>query len=99
MKKIYALKSIIILDHHGLLIYIHINYLGFYHNVNVQQHSNVYRDWCQYFMQGDEYFELFGDLRYMGEEMFIIHKIRWWEIVPNVERDGYKHTIKYMKAL
>ncbi len=50
-------------------------------------------------MQGDEYFELFGDLRYMGEEMFIIHKIRSWEIVPNVEHDRYKHTIKYMKVL
>lgn len=50
-------------------------------------------------MQGDQYFELLGDLRYMGEEMFIMHKIRWWEIVPNVECDGYKHTTKYMKAL
>jgi hypothetical protein len=36
----------------------------------------IYRDWCQYFMQGDEYFELLGDLRYMSEEMFIMHKIR-----------------------
>jgi hypothetical protein len=76
VKKIYAMKSIIILDHHGLLTYIHFNYLGFYHNVNIQQHPNVYKDWFQYFMPRDEYFELLGDLRYMGEEMFIICKIR-----------------------
>jgi hypothetical protein len=31
-------------------------------------------------MPRDEYFELLGDLRYMGEEMFIICKIRWWDI-------------------
>jgi hypothetical protein len=32
-KKMYAMNNIVILDHHGLFIYIDIGYLGSYHDV------------------------------------------------------------------
>jgi len=60
----------------GLVHYINNGYLDFYHRMNILRHWNVYRDWCQYFTHMDDYFKYFlGDLSYMGEEMFIMHKI------------------------
>jgi len=74
-----------ILDHHKLFIYINTSYIGFYHNVNILKDYNVYKDWHQYFNHGDEYFKYFlGDPNYMGEKMFIMHKIGWKKLVLNV---------------
>jgi len=76
------MNNIVIVDHHGLFIYIDIGYRGFYHDVTILWHSNVYKNWRQYFMHGDDYFEyLLGDPSYMGEEMFIMQKIGWHELV------------------
>jgi hypothetical protein len=44
-KKIYAMNNIVFLDHQGLFIYINGGYLGSFHDVNILQHLNVYRDW------------------------------------------------------
>jgi hypothetical protein len=61
------MNNMIILDHHGLFIYIDIGYLGSYHDVNMLWHSGVYKNWCQDFTHGDDYFEyLLGDPSYMG---------------------------------
>jgi hypothetical protein len=39
-------------------------------------------------LHGDEYFEyLLGDLGYLGEDMFIMKRIRRCEIGPNVDQD------------
>lgn len=66
-------ENTIILDHHGLFIYIEISYHGFYHNVSILQHFNFYNNWCQFFTHVDDYFEyLLGDSICMGEEMFIM---------------------------
>jgi len=45
-KKIYAMKNIVVLNHHGLFIYIGLDYNGSYHNVNIFQHSNIYHECC-----------------------------------------------------
>ncbi len=37
-KKIYAMKNIVVLHHHGLFIYIDLGYGGSYQNVNIFQH-------------------------------------------------------------
>jgi hypothetical protein len=75
--KIHAMNNIMILDHHGLFIfYIKLGYLGSYHNVNIFCHSAIYWKWYQYFTHWDEYFEyLLGDLKYLGEEIFIMKRI------------------------
>ncbi len=43
-KKIYAMNNMIIVDHHGLFIYVDPSYLGSYHDVNILWHSSVYRN-------------------------------------------------------
>lgn len=67
-----------------VVIYINTSYIGFYHNVKILKDLNVYRNWHQYFNHGDEYFEyLLGDPNYIGEKMFIMHKIGWKTLVLN----------------
>ncbi len=71
-----------ILDHHGLFIYINSSSLGSYHDVNIFCHSTIYKEWHQYFTHWDEYYEyLLGDLKYLGEEMFIIKRM-WKQKLP-----------------
>jgi hypothetical protein len=42
-------------------------------------------------LHGDEYFEyLLGDNGYLGEQMFIMKRIRMLEIGPNVDQDVIK---------
>jgi hypothetical protein len=48
-KKIYAMNNTVILDHHGLFIYIDLNYLGSYHDVNIVRHLAIYWKLHQYF--------------------------------------------------
>ncbi len=70
------MNNIVILTHHGLFIYINIGYPSSYHDVTILCHSNVYKNWHQYFTRGDDYFEyLLGDPSYMSEEMFIMQII------------------------
>jgi len=46
--------------------------------MNILQRLNVYKDWHQYFTHKDDYLKyILGDPGYMGEEMFIMHKIGW----------------------
>jgi hypothetical protein len=44
-KKIYTMNKMVILDHHGLFIYIKIGYSSSYHDVSILQHSSVYKNW------------------------------------------------------
>jgi hypothetical protein len=85
-KNIYEMNNTIIMDHHGLFIYIDIGYIGFSHNVTILWHSNVYKNWSQYFTQGDGYFEyLLGDPSFVGEKMFIMQRIKRRKLMPNVD--------------
>jgi hypothetical protein len=48
-----------------------IRYHNFFCDVNILCESNLYKNWCQFFVHTNEYFEfLLGDLGCMGEEMF-----------------------------
>jgi hypothetical protein len=70
------MNNTIILNHHGLFIYIDIGYPNSYYHVSILLHSNVYRDWREYFIHEDEYFEyLLGDLSHVGEKMFVMYMI------------------------
>jgi len=81
-----AMNNTIIMDHHGLFIYIDIGYHGSYHDVTILRHSSVYKNWHQYFTHGDDYFEyLLGDPCYINEEMFIMQRIRQWGLMSNVD--------------
>jgi hypothetical protein len=43
-KKIYAMNNIVIMDRHGLFIYIDIDDPDSYHDVTILRHSNVYKN-------------------------------------------------------
>ncbi len=48
------------------------------------------------FHHGDDYFEYFlGDPMYMGEKMFIMCRIRKWELAPDVDHDAMRTFNKY----
>ncbi len=44
-KKIYVMNNTMILDHHGLFIYIDSSYLGSYHDVSIFCHLAIYQEW------------------------------------------------------
>ncbi len=82
------MNNIVVVDHQGLFIYLDFGYPGFYHDVTILHQSKLHKDQCQFFLHGDEYFEyLLGDLGYLGEDMFIMKRIRRCEIGPNVDQD------------
>jgi hypothetical protein len=66
--------KIIIFGLKSLFICIDFGYPRSYHDVNILQLSNIYREWWEYFSHDDETF-LLGDLEYMGEEMFTMWRI------------------------
>jgi hypothetical protein len=77
------MNNTMVLDHHGLFIYIDLAYHGFYHDVNNIHHSAIYREWHQYFIHHDEF--LLEDPRYLGEEMFIMKRMGRQELPPDVD--------------
>ncbi len=61
-----------------------IRYDGFFHDVSILKHLEVYKYWCDYVVHGDTYFEyILSDLGYMGGQMFIMRMICWKELAPN----------------
>ncbi len=69
-KNTYSMNNTMICDHQGLFIYININYLGSYHDVNILQHLSIYNQWCTH---GDDYFKyLFMDSSQMGEGIVLL---------------------------
>lgn len=75
-KNIYTINNTMVLDHHALFVYINLCSLGSYHDVSIFRHLTIYQEWHQYFTHWDEYFEYpSGDLKYLGEEMFIMKRM------------------------
>jgi DDE superfamily endonuclease len=75
-KKIYCFNNTVIIDHNGLFIYVEMGYPRKFHDVNILRHSTLYREWRDYFVHDDDYFEyLLGDPGYIGEEMFIMRRV------------------------
>jgi len=69
-------------------MYIDVDYFGSYHDVIILQHLNIYQNWYHYFIYGNNYFVyLTSNPRYMGEDIFIIHKIGLWKLAPNLGHD------------
>lgn len=50
--QIFAMNNTMVLNHHGLFIYINMSYFRFYHNINILHLSTIYWKWCHYFTYG-----------------------------------------------
>ncbi len=85
------MNNTVVVDHQGLFIYLDCGYLCSYHDVTILCRYKLHKNWHQFFLHGDEYFEyLLGDLGYVGEEMFIMRRIGRHEISPNANKDAIK---------
>jgi hypothetical protein len=83
-KSMYAVNNTVVVDHDGLLIYVDPGYPGSFHDVNCLRRSDLYKNWRQFFTYDDRYVEyLPGEPGYIGEEMFIMQRIR-----PRTARPG-----------
>ena len=72
----YALNNTVVMYHFGLFIYIDGGYPGSYHDLDILRQSDLYQNWREYFTHRYDYFEyVLGDPGYVGEEMFIMHRI------------------------
>jgi len=71
------MNNMLVLDHHGLFIYLNSGYHDSFHDVNILCELNLYKNWCYFFVHINKYFEyLLGDPSYMGKEMFVMRKIK-----------------------
>ena len=69
------MNNIVIVDHHGLFIYINSTYPGSFHNVTCIRSLELHGSWYEHFAHSDmdQYFEyILGDSGYVGTEMFIM---------------------------
>jgi hypothetical protein len=97
-KKMYCMNNIIVMDHHGLIIYFDLEYLGSYHDVSIFRQSNIHKSWCRYCVHTNEYFEyLLKNPGYMGEDMFLMHHIGRRELVVGIHMD-FVNTYNKMRA-
>lgn len=61
-KKMYCMNSTILIDHHGLFIFVDPGYPGSFHDVTILKNSMVEAYWRQLFTHTDEYSEfVLGD--------------------------------------
>ena len=75
----YCMKNVVIVDHHGIFIYVNSTYPGSFHDVSCLRASDMYRTWRTFFAHNDanHYFEyMLGDFGYVGREMFIMRRIQ-----------------------
>ena len=49
-KKMYCMNNVVIVDHHGLFIYVNPGYTGLFHNVNCLRALDMYGTWHDYFV-------------------------------------------------
>jgi hypothetical protein len=82
-KKMYCMNNIMVVDHHGLFIYLDLGHPELFHDVNILWQSNIHTKWHQHFVHTNAYFEyLLGDPRYMGKDMFVMRCIGRCELAP-----------------
>jgi hypothetical protein len=91
-KSIHIIKNIIILDHHELIIYIDIDYLGFYHDFNILYAIWLYINTSANTSHKNKYFEyLLVDLgMLMNKCLLHAHDMFKWKCIPNVDHDVMK---------
>jgi hypothetical protein len=72
-----------VVDHHGLFIYLDLGYPGLFHDVDILWQLDIHTNWRQQFVHKDVYFEyLLGDPRYMGKDMFVMRHIGRCKLAP-----------------
>jgi hypothetical protein len=83
------MNNTIILDHHGLFVYINTYYPKTYYEHFVTL-EHVLKLICWYYIHGNYYFQYFlRNPKYIGEKMFItIHRIRQQEFAPYEDHDS-----------
>ena len=82
----YCTNNMVVVDHHGLFIFVEPYYPGSFHDINVLRHSSLMLEWRQKFTHSDEqsYYEyLLGDPGYVGADMFILRMIGVTEMGAN----------------
>ncbi len=104
-KKMYCMNNTMVIDHHGLFIYLDLKYPCSFHNVSIMCEFELYKKWCQFFVHTNEYFEqLLGNPCYWVKE---VHYALAWEvqlahghdldaiIVFNKMHVGYRVTMEW----
>ena len=89
-KKMYCMNNVVIVDHHGLFIYIDSTYPGSFHDVTCLRASEFHSSWREHFAHNDmdQYFEsILGDSGYVGTEMFIMQRIQGHEIGEGISQE------------
>ncbi len=75
-KKMCFMNSMVVVDHHGLFIYLEVGYQCSFHDVTILHESHLYKNQLQFFVHTNEYFEyVLGDLGHLGEEIFVMHQL------------------------
>ena len=88
-KKMYCMNNVVIVDHHGLFIYVDPGYPGSFHDVSCLRASDMYTAWRDYFTHDDtnQYFKyILGDSGYVGTKMFILRRIQGQEMGANIQQ-------------
>lgn len=107
-KKMYSLNNVVIVDHHGLFIYIDSTYPGSFHDVSCLRASQLHGTWRDHFVHNDmdQAFEyVLGDPGYDGTEMYIMRRIQGLEIGEGISQevvhtwnkmqDGYRIQVEW----
>lgn len=81
----YCMNNIVLIDHHGLFIFVDVGYSGSFHDVTILKNSWVENNWRQLFTNRDEYCEFVqGDQGYIGVKKYIMcgfSKVLWSLVV------------------
>ena len=83
----YYINNIVVVDHHGLFIYVDLAYPDSFHDVSCLQACNMYGAWRDYFAHdnANQYFEyVLGDSGYVRTEMFILRRIQDQEMGADI---------------
>ena len=87
-KKMYCMNNVVIVDHHGLFIYVDPSYPRSFHDVTCLRASDMYGMWRHFFAHDDacQYFEyVLGDSGYVDTEMFTMCCIQGQEMDTDID--------------
>lgn len=77
-KEMYCMNTVVIVDHHGIIIYVDAGFAGSFHDIRCLRNSRIYQNWREFFTVADadelgEY--ILGDPGYLGAEMFVMRRV------------------------
>ena len=88
-KKMYCMNNVVIVNHHGLFIYVDPSYPRSFHDVICVKALDMYGMWRHFFAHNDarQYFEyVLRDSGYVGMEMFIMLRIQGQEMGADIDQ-------------